>query len=140
MLLMFRPKRKVIYQTDFGNILTFKFKSKKTFRGYLRDIAKGKKAFKKCASCHSIEDGGKNKSGPNLYNILNRGIATNEKFKYSKKLVSFANENPQWTTELMGAWLENSQSYIPEGFLWQFGGRGTTMLKISFLGAPGAMA
>jgi cytochrome c len=85
------------------------FASQNAFAG---DIAKGKKAFKKCASCHSIEDGGKNKSGPNLYNILNRGISTNEKFKYSKKLVSFANENPQWTTELMGAWLENSQKLV----------------------------
>lgn len=76
------------------------------------DIAKGKKAFKKCASCHSIADGGKNKSGPNLYNILNRGIATNKKFKYSKKLVSFATDNPQWTPELMNLWLENSQKLV----------------------------
>ena len=29
-----------------------------------------------------------------------------------KSLVSFANENPQWTTELMGAWLENSQKLV----------------------------
>ena len=77
-----------------------------------RAIAKGKKAFKKCASCHSIDNGGKNKSGPNLYDILNRGIATNEKFKYSKKLVSFANDNPQWTPELMNLWLENSQKLV----------------------------
>ena len=40
------------------------FASQNAFAG---DIAKGKKAFKKCASCHSIDDGGKNKSGPNLY-------------------------------------------------------------------------
>ena len=85
------------------------FASQSAFAG---DIGKGKKAFKKCASCHSIKDGGKNKSGPNLYDILNSGIATNEKFKYSKKLVSFANENPQWTTELMDAWLENSQKLV----------------------------
>jgi len=59
------------------------FSSQNAFAG---DIAKGKKAFKKCASCHSIGDGGKNKSGPNLYDILNRGIASNEKFKYVKSL------------------------------------------------------
>ena len=39
------------------------FASQSAFAG---DIAKGKKAFKKCASCHSIDNGGKNKSGPNL--------------------------------------------------------------------------
>ncbi|MDA9999781.1 c-type cytochrome [Amylibacter sp.] len=85
------------------------FASQSAFAG---DIAKGKKAFIKCASCHSIDNGGKNKSGPNLYDILNRGIATNEKFKYSKKLVSFANDNPQWTPELMNLWLENSQKLV----------------------------
>ena len=85
------------------------FASQSAFAG---DIAKGKKAFKKCASCHSIDDGGKNKSGPNLYDILNRGIATNEKFKYSKKLASFADDNPQWTPELMNLWLENSQKLV----------------------------
>ena len=85
------------------------FTSQSAFAG---DIAKGKKAFKKCASCHSIDNGGKNKSGPNLYDILNRGTATNEKFKYSKKLVSFANDNPQWTPELMNLWLENSQKLV----------------------------
>ena len=85
------------------------FASQSAFAG---DIAKGKKAFKKCASSHSIDNGGKNKSGPNLYDILNRGIATNEKFKYSKKLVSFANDNPLWTPELMNLWLENSQKLV----------------------------
>ena len=85
------------------------FASQNAFAG---DIAKGKKAFKKCASCHSIDDGGKNKSGPNLFDILNRGIATNEKFKYSKKLASFADDNPLWTPELMNLWLENSQKLI----------------------------
>ena len=78
----------------------------------LEILQKAKKAFKKCASCHSIDDGGKNKSGPNLFDILNRGIATNEKFKYSKKLASFADDNPQWTPELMNLWLENSQKLV----------------------------
>ena len=32
------------------------------------------KSFRKCVSCHTIEEGGKNKMGPNLWNIMNRGI------------------------------------------------------------------
>ncbi len=76
------------------------------------DIEKGAKAFKKCASCHSIEAGGKKKNGPNLYDVFNRGIAISEGFKYSKKLITFANDNPQWTPELMNSWLENSQKLV----------------------------
>ena len=36
----------------------------------LGDSAKGEKIFKKCAACHSIVKGGKNKIGPALYNVI----------------------------------------------------------------------
>ena len=34
------------------------------------DIAAGKKIFKKCAACHSIIKGGKNKLGPAFYHVV----------------------------------------------------------------------
>ena len=34
------------------------------------DVASGEKIFKKCAACHSIVKGGKNKIGPALYNVV----------------------------------------------------------------------
>ncbi len=36
------------------------------------DAAKGEKVFKKCKACHTIEEGGKNKVGPNLFAIGGR--------------------------------------------------------------------
>jgi len=69
------------------------------------------KAFRKCAACHSIEEGGKNKVGPNLWNIMNRGAGVAD-YKYSKAFTKFAEENPMWTSELMDAWLENSKGLI----------------------------
>ena len=41
---------------------------------------KGKKGFKKCASCHSIDEGGKNKTGPNLWNIMRQSCSYNQTF------------------------------------------------------------
>lgn len=70
------------------------------------------KAFKKCAACHSIEEGGKNKTGPNLWNIMNRGVAQGEGYKYSKALTKWAEENPEWTPELMDQWLTNSKKLV----------------------------
>jgi cytochrome c len=35
------------------------------------DPVKGKKGFKKCVACHSLQEG-KNKIGPSLYNLLDR--------------------------------------------------------------------
>ena len=38
------------------------------------DAESGKKNFKKCAACHSINKGGKNKIGPALYNVVGRAV------------------------------------------------------------------
>ena len=76
-----------------------------------QDIAKGEKNFKKCVACHSIEEGGKNKTGPNLWNIMNRGTGQAD-YKYSKKFAAWAEENPVWTPELMDAWLANSKKLV----------------------------
>jgi cytochrome c len=76
------------------------------------DATKGEKEFKKCMSCHSIEEGGKNKTGPNLWNVMNRGVAKVEGYKYSKGLTKWSEENPEWTPELMNEWLTNSKKLV----------------------------
>ena len=75
------------------------------------DVAKGEKAFRKCASCHSVEEGGKNKVGPNLWNIMNRGVGTAD-YKYSNGFTKWAADNPKWTLELMNAWLTDSKKLV----------------------------
>lgn len=54
------------------------------------DAAEGEKVFKKCASCHTIDNGGANKVGPNLWNIVNRPVASHEGFGYSGPMKDFA--------------------------------------------------
>ena len=62
----------------------------------------GKKVFKKCAACHSINQGGANKIGPALYGVLGRKVASKVDYKYSKAM---ANYNKNWTFEEMNAFL-----------------------------------
>ena len=38
----------------------------------LGDVEHGKKVFKKCAACHSINKDGKNKIGPALWSVMQR--------------------------------------------------------------------
>lgn len=78
----------------------------------IRLIPIDKKSFKKCVSCHTIEEGGKNKMGPNLWNIMNRGIGKMENYKYSKKFSAWASVNPMWTPSLMDEWLTKSRNMV----------------------------
>merc|ERR1712072_586105 len=46
----------------------------------LADIDAGKKIARKCLQCHSFENGGRIKLGPNLWNIVGSTIARNKNF------------------------------------------------------------
>lgn len=63
-----------------------------------------------CKSCHTFEEGGANTTGPNLWNIVGRAVASHAGFNYSNALKEFGGE---WTYERLDAYIANSQAYIP---------------------------
>ena len=73
------------------------------------DVASGKKIFKKCAACHSIVQGGGNKIGPKLYNVVGRAAGSISDYKYSKALASYSKE---WTFEELNGFLIKPSSWI----------------------------
>ena len=73
------------------------------------DVANGEKIFKKCAACHSINQGGKNKIGPALYNVVGRTVGGVDDYKYSKALASYGKE---WSFEELNGFLKKPASYI----------------------------
>ena len=75
----------------------------------LGDIASGEKIFKKCAACHSINKGGKNKIGPALYNVVGRKVGGLVDYKYSKTLASYGKE---WTFEELNGFLIKPSAYL----------------------------
>jgi cytochrome c len=54
------------------------------------DAAAGQAIEKRCAACHTVEQGGANKVGPNLWNIVNRPVASHEGFAYSGAMKEFS--------------------------------------------------
>ena len=73
------------------------------------DVATGKKIFKKCAACHSITKGGKNKIGPALYNVVGRKVGEVTDYKYSKALAAYDKE---WNFEELNGFLIKPAKYI----------------------------
>tara|TARA_B100001173_G_scaffold213304_1_gene184128 strand:- start:100 stop:627 length:528 start_codon:yes stop_codon:yes gene_type:complete len=75
----------------------------------LGDITHGEKVFKKCKACHSIKQGGGNKIGPKLWNVMFRPVAAITDYKYSKALSSYGKE---WDWEEMNGFLIKPSSWI----------------------------
>lgn len=63
---------------------------------------------RQCATCHSWNQGGPNGTGPNLYGVIGRDIASVSGFNYSGALSSIDGE---WSYEQMNAWLTNPGSF-----------------------------
>ena len=74
------------------------------------DIAHGEKQFKKCKACHSIKQGGGNKIGPKLWNVMFRPVGSITDYKYSKALSSYSKE---WNWEEMNGFLIKPSKWIP---------------------------
>nr|WP_255536527.1 c-type cytochrome [Pacificimonas pallii] len=74
-------------------------------------MSKGANVFKKCATCHTINQGGEHKQGPNLYGVMGRDIGSAAGFgSYSSALKE---ETGSWTFEKMNEYIANPRSAIP---------------------------
>lgn len=75
------------------------------------DLAAGEAEARKCAACHTFDQGGANKVGPNLYNVVAQPKANNPGFNYSGALKSFEDPNT-WTYESLSKFLLKPTDYI----------------------------
>lgn len=84
------------------------------------DVAAGEKVFGKCAACHTINQGGANGIGPNLWATMGKPHAHVAGFAYSDALKSIPG-NWDWTN--MDAWLASPRKYA-DGTKMTFAGLG----------------
>lgn len=78
------------------------------------DPAKGEKVFKKCAACHAVGEGAKNKVGPELNGIVDRPFGAIEDYKYSKSLLEVG-DGKVWDVETLDVYLTKPKDLIPKG-------------------------
>ena len=79
----------------------------------LASAENGEKVAKKCVSCHNFEAGAPNKIGPNLYNIVDRQMASVDGFAYSGALAEKGANSEAWTFDNLFHFLENPKKWLP---------------------------
>ncbi len=73
--------------------------------------AKGAEVFKKCASCHTITQGGANGIGPNLWGTAGEEIGKGKAgYAFSDALSS---KGGKWDFEALNAWLKKPAAFAP---------------------------
>ena len=76
------------------------------------DAAAGEKAAQgRCGTCHTFDQGGAVKQGPNLFGVIGKPIGKHAAgFAYSSALSGHGGE---WSYENMDAWLSNPKAFAP---------------------------
>jgi cytochrome c len=74
------------------------------------DLGNGEAKFALCRSCHTIQPGGANMTGPNLHGVFGRKAAQVDKFKYSDALKT---SGIVWDAAHLDEWLAKPQTYLP---------------------------
>jgi cytochrome c len=74
------------------------------------DVAKGADVFKKCQACHTIDQGGANGLGPNLWASFGKAHGHVPGFAYSDALKGIPGN---WDWKGMSDWLANPKKYAP---------------------------
>lgn len=83
------------------------------------DATKGAAEAKACAACHDFTKGGPNKTGPNLWDVVERPVGKHEGFGYSAGFA--AKDGQNWTYENLNTFITNPKGFI-DGTKMAFGG------------------
>ncbi len=74
------------------------------------DVDQGKRLYLQCRACHSLDKGGSNKVGPNLYGFFGQPAGRAEDFSYSDAL---RESEIVWTPETLDQWLARPSEFLP---------------------------
>ena len=101
------------------------------------DAAKGEQVFKKCTACHTVDQGGANGLGPNLWGVVGKPHGAHPGFAFTDVLKGVPGN---WDFKALDAWLANPKKYAP-GTKMTFAGLGNPEDRanvIAFLNAHGS--
>ena len=74
------------------------------------DAERGEQVFRKCATCHTTEAGGRNRVGPRLAGLFGRTAGAITDFRYTDALRS---SGIVWDEATLDAYLKDSEGFVP---------------------------
>jgi cytochrome c len=102
------------------------------------DATRGEAVFRKCGTCHTVNQGGANGIGPNLYGVVGEAIASGRGgFAFSEALKGHGGN---WDFENLYQWLHNPRAFAP-GTKMTFAGLSSPQERadvIAYLNAQGS--
>ena len=96
------------------------------------DLAAGEAAFARCQACHTVNAGGANGTGPNIYGVLGRAVAGHAGFAYSDAMIAHKAEAPTWTYDQLDQFLTAPGRHIP-GTKMSFAGIRDTQTRVNLI-------
>lgn len=77
------------------------------------DPKRGEIAYQKCYSCHAVEPGRNDLTGPSLNAIVGRRVAAAPGFRYSPALVALARTRARWDRGLLDRFIADPETVAP---------------------------
>ena len=75
-------------------------------------IGDGEKVFRKCKACHAVGAGAKNKSGPQLNDLIGRTMGSVDGFSYSAAFKAALEEGRIWDEAALAEFLAKPKAYM----------------------------
>ncbi len=73
-------------------------------------VDRGESLYKRCKTCHTLNEGGAHKTGPNLFDIFGATAGSKDGFRYSKVM---RDSGVIWTDENLAAYIKNPAKFMP---------------------------
>ena len=77
------------------------------------DAGAGESVARRCVSCHTLDEGGRNGVGPNLWDVVMHAVGAREGYQYSEGMLAYAADAGDWTYENLDAYLTDPQGAVP---------------------------
>jgi cytochrome c len=100
------------------------------------DAQTGKRLYIYCQACHSINAGGMNKVGPNLYGVIGNAAGQVEGFAYSQALLD---AGLTWDDATLNAWIDSPSTLVPGTTMVFAGIRDAQHRRLRFCAPPKAL-